>query len=221
VLSLTLTYLMQVYSALQRRNALGLKLELMSGETGDAAELIARLGPEGAFTAGYTDLSEIATQMIDIKEVHHFYPVLFYFLFPRPFYSVSRFTLVALDTHALIQTALDDKHRWLRESASVTAMARAAQVLVITLERTFLPGGRADPNRTLPPKTSDLWRKRYDAAVQRLKQAGIETSPKTATDVERYIQLRSAWDRDVAKLSPRTAFTLDEIDPACGNACTR
>ena len=51
---------MQVYNALQRRNKLGLNLELSSAETGDAAELIAGLGPEGKFDAGYSDLSEMA-----------------------------------------------------------------------------------------------------------------------------------------------------------------
>src|SRR4051794_5823195 len=47
VMSLTLTYSMQVYNVLQRRNQLGLKLHLLAAETGDAAELVARLGPEG------------------------------------------------------------------------------------------------------------------------------------------------------------------------------
>jgi hypothetical protein len=45
VTSLTLTYLMQVYSALHSRNSLGLSVQAQSGETGDAAELLARWGP--------------------------------------------------------------------------------------------------------------------------------------------------------------------------------
>jgi hypothetical protein len=81
VTSLTLTYLMQVYNALQRRNKLGLNLELSSAETGDDAELIAGLGPEGKFDAGYSDLSEMAGDVAGAKESHHFYPVLFYFRF--------------------------------------------------------------------------------------------------------------------------------------------
>lgn len=43
ILSLTLTYLMQVYSALRERNVLGLKLHLASGETGDAARPVVAL----------------------------------------------------------------------------------------------------------------------------------------------------------------------------------
>ncbi len=36
--------------------------------------------------------------MTGVKESHHFYPVLFYFRFREPFYSVSRSARLALDT---------------------------------------------------------------------------------------------------------------------------
>src|SRR4051794_7406992 len=40
-----------------------------------------------------------------------------YLRFSEPFYSVSRFTLVSLDTVTLIQSALDDEeYSWLKES---------------------------------------------------------------------------------------------------------
>ena len=60
VTSLTLTYLMQVYTAVRSRNTLGLKLHAQSAETGDAAELIARWGPRGRFDGGYNNLSTLA-----------------------------------------------------------------------------------------------------------------------------------------------------------------
>ena len=46
VMSLVLTYVMQIYNALKSRNALGLAIQTLSDETGDAAELIAGLGPQ-------------------------------------------------------------------------------------------------------------------------------------------------------------------------------
>src|SRR3954454_12515581 len=106
VMSLTLTYLMQVYTALQRRNVLAMNIHFLSGCTGDAAELLARLGPQGQFSGGYTNLSELGVEMTMAKESHHFYPVLFYFRFSDPYHSVSRSTLVALDTVSLIKSAL-------------------------------------------------------------------------------------------------------------------
>ena len=176
VLSLTLTYLMQVYTALHRRNVLGLKLDLLSGGTADAAKLVAGLGPEGKFNSGYTNLADIAVEMTQVKESHHFYPVLFYFRFSDPYYAVSRFTLVALDTVTLIRSALDDqRYGWLKESASVAQLWQVSMLLVTTLENTFLPGGAPDRQDLPDMQTQDRWRRRYVAALHRLRQAGIRT----------------------------------------------
>jgi hypothetical protein len=51
VISLTLTYVMQIYGALQTRNAVGLRLFLMSGMTTRSAEMLARIAPR-SFRSG-------------------------------------------------------------------------------------------------------------------------------------------------------------------------
>jgi hypothetical protein len=56
--------------------------------------LLAGLGPRGSFDGGYTNLSNIATDVTTAKESHHFYPVLFYFRFDAAYYSVSSITLM-------------------------------------------------------------------------------------------------------------------------------
>src|SRR5437764_7352471 len=73
VTSLTLTYLMQVYTALRSRNTLGLMLQAQSGETGDAAELIARCGPRVRFDGGYNHLSTRAGHVTAMVETRHIY----------------------------------------------------------------------------------------------------------------------------------------------------
>jgi hypothetical protein len=62
VMSLTLFYVMQGYTALQRRNVMAMNIHLLSACTGDA-ELLARLGPQGQFSGGYTNLSELGVEM--------------------------------------------------------------------------------------------------------------------------------------------------------------
>jgi hypothetical protein len=47
VMSLVLMYVMQIYNALKSRNALGLAIQTLSDDSGDAAELIVGLGPDG------------------------------------------------------------------------------------------------------------------------------------------------------------------------------
>lgn len=215
VTSLTLTYLMQVYNALQRRNKLGLNLELSSAETGDAAELIAGLGPEGKFDAGYSDLSKMAGEVAGAKESHHFYPVLFYFRFNEPYYSMSRSSLIALDTVTLIKSALDDEeYDWLKESAAVAQLWRSSMLLLQTLRDIFLSGDATGQQASPDAQTVDGWRRRYSAALRRLKQAGVKTRGDEQAGADLYVSLRAEWDQQVKTLAAALAYRLDEIDTA-------
>jgi hypothetical protein len=215
VVSLTLTYLMQVYNALQRRNALGLKTYLLTAETGDAAELIAGLGTDGKFSNGYSDLGNWADEMSRVKESHHFYPVLFYFRFKESFYSTSQMTLAAFDTVSLIKSALDDEeYSWLKNSTALSQLRRGAMMLVTTLADTFLPSGMPDDENAPDEATLERWRKRYFEALQRLREANIKTVADEQSGVETYISMRREWEHYITALAPTMAYRMDEIDPA-------
>ena len=214
MISLTLTYLMQVYSALNRRNVFALDIQLIAKEKGDAAELIASVGPEGKFETGYTNLFQLAEQMTQSKESHHFYPVLFYFRFREPAYAISRFTLVSLDAVALIKTALDDEeYGWLKRSGAVAKLNASANLLLETVWNTFLRGVVREPSHTPDAKTRDLWQRRYFAAVRRLRQAGIPTIADEEAGVENYINLRRQWNGYISRMGPLLAYSPEEIDP--------
>ena len=218
VLTLTLTYLMQIYTALRDRNALGLNLFLLTRRTGDAAELIAGLGPHGDFSPGYTIVVEIATGMTNAKESHHFYPVLFYFRFPEPYYSVSMSTLIALDTVTLLRSAVDDERNgWLKHSAAVSQLWDASVYLVKILEATFLPGSLSSDSPPADAVVVARWKARYYAAVQRLRRAEIPTISDEDAGAELYVSLRSRWHGHVERLAPALAYTMEEIDPAGTN----
>src|SRR5690349_17529429 len=189
VLSLTISYLMQLYSALRERNVLGIKMQLMTGESGDAAELIAGLGPEGDFAHGASTLSEIAAEFAKVKESHHFYPVLFYFRFDEPFYSVSRASFIALDTVTLMKTVLDsDRYARTIETSAVTQLWRAALMMVEALEDNFLGDDAVKKADRIRPDADarERWRRRYVAAARRLREAGIRTAPDEEAGAERY-----------------------------------
>jgi hypothetical protein len=217
VLSLTLTYLMQIYSALQRRNALGLRMYLFSAQREDAAELIVRLGPRGQFQSGYANLSELSGAVAAMKETHHFYPVLFYFRFPVTYYSVSSISTVALDAVSLILSALDEREfGWLQESGAVTELWAASRLVITSLAATFLSGRAIDP---VPPsaEASERWGRRYRLALRRLQQAGIRTVSDEQAGARHYVALRAEWDGTVGQLASALAYTREEIDPAGTN----
>jgi len=214
VVSLTLTYLMQIYSALQRRNALGLRIYLFSGQREDAAELIAALGPQGQFQGGYTNLSELSGAVAEVKETHHFYPLLFYFRFPMSFYAMSSITTVSLDAVSLILSALDEReYGWLQKSGAVTELWAASRLAVTSLVETFLPGGVSDPE---PPdeEARGRWGRRYRVALERLQQAGIKTVADEQAGARKYVALRAQWDGAVGRLTSALAYGREEVDPA-------
>src|SRR5206468_2955783 len=212
VTSLTITYLMQVYSALRSRNTLGLTMHAQSGETGDAAELLARWGPRGRFDGGYNNVSTLAGQVAAIKETHHFYPLLFYFRFEDPFYAMSRVLLIALDAAALIRTALDPRELgWLQESAAVSEVERTSALLLRMLNESFPV--RPEPS-TDSARSPERWRVRYEQAVQRLHAAGIATRADPETGAREYVELRTQWEPGIDALAPALGFRIEEVDRA-------
>jgi hypothetical protein len=208
--SLVVTYLMELYNDLKQRNVLGLMVELLSSQTGDAAEVVARLGPRGEFQAGYQNLMEWSADTARVRESHHFYPILFYFRFREPYFSVSRTALVSLDTVSLIRSALDDEdYGWLKQSAAVDDLWRGTMVELRTLVKNFVPDVETEsaPDEAMRRR----WERRYAAAVERLRGAGIKTATSGA---EQYISLRTQWDTYITSLAPTFAYGLDEIDTA-------
>jgi hypothetical protein len=213
VMSLVLAYIMQIYSALKVRNALGLAIQTLSDDTGDAAELIAGLGPHGQFNSGFTTLSGLASSASAIKESHHFYPLLFYFRFPEPYYSVSQIATMLFDSVSLLKSALsDEEYSWLKESATVAQCWRAAILLVGMLEEVFLHGQPAQVRTPAEAGARERWRTRYMAALERMQQAGITTIADPATGFETYVSLRERWDAHITRLRTSMMYEAGEID---------
>ncbi len=204
VLSLVLSYLVQVYSALRERNALALSVELLTGQTGDAAEMLVRLAPGGDFSDATSELGNLVRPLAQTKEAHHFYPLLFYFRFKEPYYSVSRFSFVLLDLTTLIETALDDqKHRAFKRSAPVQALRGGAELLLETLARN-LPGG----GRSAATTPDHGFERSYAYAMATLQRAGIEVRP----DLPGYTAERARWEPLVRSVAPTLSYDIEEIE---------
>lgn len=206
VLSLVLSYLVQVYSALRERNALALSIDLLTDGTGDAAVMLARLMPNGDADQATSELGNLVRPLTTAKEAHHFYPLLFYFRFEEPYYAVSRLCFVLLDATTLIDTALDRRrYEGLSASAPITAIRRGAWMLLETLSAKF-PTARARGDAS-----AESWRVRqsYLAAIHTLAVAGVAADPDGA---ERYMSARQRWEPLVRRVAPTLGYTMDEVD---------
>jgi len=212
VLSLVLSYLVQIYAALRERNALALTVDLMTDGTGDAAVMIARLMPDGDPQDATSALGNLVDTLAATKEAHHFYPLLFYFRFGDPRYAVSRFGLVLLDAVTLIDHALDrQRYRRLAASAPVAALRRGTTLLLETLDAHFPTAGTAAKPGT------DSWpmRQSFVAATATLAAAGIAVRPEGIDD---YVERRRCWDARAARVAPTLGYTMAEIDGRSASA---
>jgi hypothetical protein len=222
-ISVTITYILQLYSAVLQRNSLGLSMNVMTKGTGDPAVLLAGLGPQGRFDSGYTVVANLATALTAIKEAHHQYPLLFFYRPYQPASSIPQIAFIALDTVTLLRTALDDsQYRWLKESAAVEHLGGLAAILVKTLESTFIPGAALETRDGQAQAAHHVaWCARYRAALRQLEQAGICVRPDQDTGAQQYLRLRQEWDPYVERLARYMDYDLGVIDPATASACGR
>ena len=205
-LSLVLSYLVQVYSALRERNALALTIHLMTASTGDAAEILARLGLDSGSSDARSELSNLARALAATKEAHHFYPLLFYFRFEDPLYSVSRFSFVVLDLVTLIETGLDQRcFGSLARSTVVTSLHQCAVLLLATLDRNLPTGQQLPPDPAENSRTGQS----YTAAMETLGRAGVTVRP---DGIHRFIDERRTWEPIIRRVAPVLGYGMDEID---------
>lgn len=211
IFTLTITYLLSVYSALIRRNTLALSLRHRTAETADAAEMLARLGAGGDFTTAQQDLSALARDVMYLLSSQRSYPILFFFHYQETYYALPRLIYLAIDTTTLIQSALNPEvyRSLVRSSASVELWGSCMQLLT---ELDHFLGLRGRLGHRLGVEQS--WRQRYYQAVERLQAEDIKTVSDLEAGVGRYIALRQQWEPYLKALAGYLAYEWQEIAPA-------
>jgi hypothetical protein len=210
IFTLTITYLLAVYSALTQRNIFALTLHYRTAGTGDALEMLARYGIGGDFMQAREELSNISMNLLTLLESHHAYPVVHYFRFREGHYALSRIVLIAMDTATLLKSTLNaERYRWLINSPAVAELSGGGLHLLSELANTFLPGHnycRSEPSEL-------LLRERYYRAITRLRQEGVETTTDLEAGADLYVSLRRQWDPYVKAIALYMAYDWQEIAP--------
>ncbi|MBF2007062.1 MAG: two pore domain potassium channel family protein [Chlorogloeopsis fritschii C42_A2020_084] len=208
--TLTITYLLSIYSALIRRNTFALSLHHRSGGTADAAEILARLGASGELSGVQQDISDIARDLINLLESQHSYPALLFFRFRQTYYALPRILLLAMDTATLMKSALNtQKYRSLVNSTATAELWGGSQQLLVELSGFFVGEHRSNINDSL----EQVWQKRYYHAVEKFRAEGIETATDLEAGASLYICLRRKWNPCLAGLASYMGYKWSEIAP--------
>jgi hypothetical protein len=211
IFTLTITYLLAVYSALNQRNVFALSLHHRTLSKGDAAELIARMGAGNDFSDARTDIGDIARNLLTLLESHHAYPIVHYFHFQASSYSLARIIWLSMDTVTLIETALHpQKYRALINSTVVAELADGGQHLLTELSLSFLP--RRSLSKCRQPE--ETLRQRYYQAIERLRQENIETVTDIEAGADHYIAVRRCWEPYAMGIASYMGYRWSDVAPS-------
>jgi hypothetical protein len=218
VITLVVTYFLQVYNALLHRNALAMRLHHATGGSGDAADLVAALGGAGSFDGARDALLELSRSIINLYEAHHFYSVLLFFRFREPHYALARAAAITMEIPTLLWSALDEtKYADVRKCIGARSIWDAGLQLLGELEDVFLPRRLRELSHAADAadeSTLQRWRMRYRDALARLRAEGIQIVSDEEAGTRSYIELRQKWDPFVTEFAAYMLQDLTRADPA-------
>ncbi len=212
MVTLSLTYFLAIYNALIRRNAFAAELHYMSARTGDAAELLVRIGSGGRFDGdARSGLATVARELLTLLQTHHAYPVIHLFVQADVAMAPARVALLSLDTASLVRSALDQTvNRDFVGSAAVEVLWDGGLQLVLETGKDILTDADREAADT---RHDEDWALRFRAARARLAEAGYAIEPDVAAGEAAYARQRRRWDGHVRAFAAHMGQGWDEIEP--------
>ncbi len=215
VISLAITYILTVYSALERKRAIAVSLYHQAGEGADVAGFIAHHFVEGRFYGIRDALRTVTRDLQGLHESHIDHPVIHYFHPVEVYKGTPRVLFLLLETCAVIRAALDrEENADLRNYPEVRTLdAGVRHVLTqlvdsLDLERRVRP---RRPTEQEQQETQERWRRRYDQTLARLRESKIGIRRDTEQSWEEYRTQREEWESKLRRLALHLGYDWDEV----------
>jgi len=215
VISLAITYMLTVYSALERKRAVALSLYHQAGEGADVAGLIAHHFVEGRFYGLRDALRTVTRDLQGLLESHIDHPVIHYFHPVEVYKSIPRILFILLETCAVIRAALDrEENADLRNYPEVRTLDAGVRHVLAQLVESLDLERRGRPRRPTDKEAREdgrRWRRRYEQTLARLDESGIKTRRDAEQGWEEYRRQREEWESKLRRLAIHLGYDWDEV----------
>lgn len=215
VISLAITYMLTVYTALERKRAVALSLYHQAGEGADVAGLIAHHFVEGRFYGLRDALRTVTRDLQGMLESHIDHPVIHYFHPVEVYKSTPRILFLLLETCTVIRAALDrEVNQDLRNYPEVRTLEAGVRHVLTQLINSLDLERRERPRRPTPQEAEDdsrRWRARYEQTLSRLADSGIKTRADAEGGWEEYRRQREEWESKLRRLALHLGYDWDEV----------
>jgi voltage-gated potassium channel Kch len=215
LISLAITYLLAVNTALERKRTVALSLYHQAGEGADAAGYIAHYFVDGKFH-GLREALRTSTRDIQaLLESHVEHPVINYFHPLEVYRSLPRILFLLLETCTVIRATLDrEETADLRNFPEVRTLEASARHVLTQLVESLELERRMRPRKVLGNEGGEderRWRRRFKRTLARLEESGIKTRDDAEYGWEEYRAQREEWESKLERLSLYLGFDWEEV----------
>jgi hypothetical protein len=212
IISLAITYLLTVYSALERKRTIAISLYHQAEEGADVAGLLSFHFVDGRFYGLQDTLRSARRDLQSLLESHIEHPVIHYFHPVEVYKSLPRVLFLLLETCTVIRACLDrDEYSEIRNRPEVRTLEASAGHVLGELVATLDLERRAEQRNQITAEEARRWRLRYRQTMRRLSEAGIKTRRDTAAGLKEYQAQREEWEAKLHRLSTYLGYDWDEV----------
>lgn len=212
LITLSITYILTVYQALQHKRTLALSFYHQADEGANVAGFITHYFVIDGFVGFEGVMRTAARDLQDVFEAHIEHPILHYFHTVEIYKSMPRALFIMLETGAVVRSCLDSEEypKLCRHPEIATLEATARHVLVEFTENLGLDREQRKSARTKFDE-SRRWRQRFDETLRRLEAAGVETTRDREAGWEEYRANREEWEWPLLRFARHLGYDWDEI----------
>ncbi|MCA1567066.1 MAG: potassium channel family protein [Acidobacteria bacterium] len=210
LISLAVTYLITVYSALERKRVIAISFYHQAEEGADAAGFIAHHFFAGRFHGFEVVLRMAARDINELQESHAEHPVIHYFHPIAVHKSMPRIFFLILETCAVINSCLDKEEY--PEMCSHPEMRTLEASGLHVLEQLIFALGLKDkaPDED-PAAASRRLQRRYRRTLKQLAEADIKTHRDPDRGWEIYREQRERWETKLHAFCEYLGYDWEEV----------
>jgi len=212
LISLAVTYLITVYSALERKRVIALSFYHQAEEGADVASFISHHFVAGRFYGFESVLRMAARDINELQESHAEHPIIHYFHPVAVHKSSPRVFFLVLETCAVIKACLDEDEypETCRHPEVSTLEASSLHVLDQLVFALNLEQERMRPQED-PAEVLRRLSRRYRQTLKQLTATGIKTRGDAADGWEIYRARRERWETKLHSFTNYLGYDWDEV----------
>lgn len=213
LISLAATYLVTVYSALERKRAVARSFYHQAEEGADVAGFLVHHFVQGKFYGLDGALGDAARELQALSESHIEHPVIHFFHTREVYKSLPRMLFLALEICAVIQTCLDRTEYVVTHNNPQmrTLQASARHMLAQMIDTLRLENDDAGGSGESQSEVHSRWQQRFQQTTRRLEEAGIRTNPDQQAAFAEYRTHRQEWEARLFRFAFYVGYDWDEV----------